>query len=56
MRRGEFGDGRRLLAKAAPFGAGRLGIDGGDVVALRDQFGERRHREIRRAHEGEPES
>ena len=36
---------------AAAAGARRLGIDGGDVMALGDQFGQRRNREVRCAHE-----
>ena len=39
----------RLHAPAA--GTRRLGIDGGNVMALGDQFGQRRNREFRRAHE-----
>ena len=46
-------DRRRFGRQAAALGTRRLGIDGGDVVALRDQLGKSGHREIRRAHESE---
>ena len=42
--------------QAAPLGAGRLGIDGGDLMTLRHQLGQGRHREIRRAEKSETKS
>ena len=56
-RQGEaFGDlmHRRLAAcHAAPGGARRLGVDGGDVVALADDLGQGRDGEIRRSEKGD---
>ena len=45
------GAGRLLLP--APGGAGRLAVDGGDLVPGRVQRPQRRHGEVRAAHEGE---
>ncbi len=48
-------DGRAALGKAAAGGARRLGIDGGDVMALADDLGEGRDGEGRGAEEDDAE-
>ncbi len=49
VREREAMDGRRLGLVAAALGPRRLGIDAGDLVALGDEIGKRRHREVGRA-------
>jgi hypothetical protein len=56
MRGGEFVNRAGFGLHAPSLGTRRLGIDGGDVMALRQQFGQRRHREIRGAQECEPQN
>ena len=56
MRQGELVHRAGHHIHAPALGARRLGVNGGDVMALRQQFGQRRHREIRGAHEREAES
>src|SRR3954452_25614062 len=46
---------RWLQFHAAPGGFWRAGIDGGDLMAMRHQLKQRRHRELRRAHEDQSE-
>ena len=50
----ELMDRRRLQHHATPLGARRLGVNAGDVVALRQQFGKGGHRKVRCSHKCEP--